>query len=78
MSQLIALTVNALEKAPIAAEGEDSKLENGDVFVADTSEYIGKWEGEMVRLPVEICMVVDRYDYIYKLERREKREEEAG
>ncbi len=78
MSKLAVVASNTVKKDEIAAEEEESKIENGDVFVADTGEYIGKWEGQMLRLPVELCMVVDNYEYIYKLDRREKREEEAG
>ncbi len=78
MSKVVALGSNAVEKdASTAAENEETKLENGDVFVADTSEYIGKWDGKMLTLPLEICMVVDSYEYVYKLERREKRVQEA-
>ncbi len=56
---------------------DESSLENGDIFVADTGEYIGKWEGEMKKVPVEICMIVDEYEYVYKLDRREPGGSEA-
>ncbi len=66
--------------APISdadQQGTGSPLETGDVFIADTGEYVGKWESPTLSLPVEICMVVERYEYFYKLDRREKREEQA-
>jgi hypothetical protein len=76
MSQLRAIATKTPQSDQDAAEEtEQSKMENGDVFVVDTSEYVGQWEGPMLRLPVELCMIVDDYEYVYKLDRREKREE---
>lgn len=72
MSNLLTLPTNAIE-APQGSAEVGGSIENGDVFIADTNEYIGKWEGPMVRLPVEMCMVVDNYEYVYKLDRRENR-----
>ncbi len=54
-----------------------SVLETGDVFVADTGEYVGKWEGKALSVPMELAMVVGSFEYIYKLDRRERRDGEG-
>ncbi len=76
MSKIAVLAGKPSDAAQKLAEAEEagSVLETGDVFVADTGEYVGKWEGRVVSLPMEIAMVVDAYEYIYKLDRREKRQ----
>ncbi len=77
MTKVLALATQPSDNPELEVADEHweaSPLENGDVFVADTGDYIGKWEGAMLSLPMEIAMVVDSYEYIYKLDNRAPRE----
>ncbi len=65
----------AVPNEQVSANEASAPLENGDMFVADTGEYIGQWEGKTAAVPVELCMIVDGYEYVYRMDRREPRAE---
>lgn len=63
---------------PLESPIPEAKPEQGDMF-SDTGEFLGTVDNpeHLTPIPVEITILIDGYDYSYKLNGRIKREEET-
>jgi hypothetical protein len=57
-------------------------LDNGDMYIRDTGEYLATIDEEDMKkvftpIPVEIDIIVDGYTYTYTLSQRTQNEEET-